>query len=49
MKQGQKLHLVTAKDKLRTLLGNGLKYDDKRALCFSAEKSDQATIENLME
>jgi len=42
---GAKIALVTAKDKLRTLLGNGLKYDDKRALCFSAEKSDQATIE----
>jgi phosphonoacetate hydrolase len=43
--QGAKIALVTAKDKLRTLLGNGLKYDDKRALCFSAEKSDQATME----
>ena len=41
---GAKIALVTAKDKLRTLLGNGLKYDDKRALCFSAEKSDQATM-----
>ena len=43
--QGAKIALVTAKDKLRTLLGNGLKYDDKRALCFSAEKSDQANME----
>ena len=43
--QGAKIALVTAKDKLRTLLGNGLKYDDKRALCFSAEKSDEATME----
>ena len=42
---GAKIAVVTAKDKLRTLLGNGLKYHDKRALCFSAEKSDQATIE----
>jgi len=42
---GAKIALVTAKDKLRTLLGNGLKYNDKRALCFSAEKSDQATME----
>ena len=41
---GSKIALVTAKDKLRTLLGNGLKYDDKRALCFSAEKSDQANM-----
>ena len=44
-KKGAKIALVTAKDKLRTLLGNGLKYDEKRALCFSAEKSDQATME----
>ena len=42
---GAKIALVTAKDKLRTLLGNGLQYNDSRALCFSAEKSDQATIE----
>jgi phosphonoacetate hydrolase len=52
--EGAKIALVTAKDKLRTLLGNGLKYDDNRALCFSAEKSDQATmkvngIENVNE
>ncbi len=40
---GSKIALVTAKDKLRTLLGNGLSFDDERAICFSAEKSDQAT------
>ena len=40
---GSKIALVTAKDKLRTLLGNGLTFDDNRAICFSAEKSDQAT------
>jgi phosphonoacetate hydrolase len=32
---------VTAKDKLRTLLGHGLK-----GICFSAEKADQATLAN---
>ncbi len=42
---GAKIALVTAKDKLRTLLGNGLKFDQNRAICFSAEKSDQATLE----
>lgn len=52
--EGAKIALVTAKDKLRTLLGNGLKYNEKRALCFSAEKSDQTTmklngIENVNE
>ena len=43
---GAKIVLVTAKDKLRTLLGNGLKYDDKRAICFSAEKSNKANMEH---
>ena len=32
---GSKIALVTAKDKLRTLLGNGLGFDDNRAICFS--------------
>ena len=41
---GAKIAVVTAKDKLRTLLGNGLNFNDKRAICFSAEKSDQANI-----
>ncbi len=44
-KSGAKIAVVTAKDKLRTLLGNGLNFNDKRAICFSAEKSDQANIE----
>ena len=44
---GAKIALVTAKDKLRTLLGNGLKFSENKTICFSAEKSDQATkIEN---
>ena len=43
--EGAKIALVTAKDKLRTLLGNGLKYNENRALCFSAEKSNQATMD----
>ena len=43
-KAGAKIALVTAKDKLRTLLGNGLSFNENRAICFSAEKSDQATI-----
>jgi phosphonoacetate hydrolase len=40
---GAKVAVVTAKDKLRALLGNGLKFDDGRAVCFSAEKSDTTT------
>lgn len=35
---GRKVAVVTAKDKLRTLLGHGL-----AGICFSAEKADQAT------
>ena len=35
---GAKLAVVTAKDKLRLLLGKGMK-----GICFSAEKADQAT------
>ena len=40
---GARVAVVTAKDKLRALLGKGLRYDDGRAICFSAEKSDTAT------
>jgi len=40
---GARVAVVTAKDKLRTLLGAGLRFDEDRAICFSAEKSDQAT------
>jgi phosphonoacetate hydrolase len=36
---GAKVAVVTAKDKLRTLLGSGMK-----GICFSAEKADQATL-----
>ncbi|RWM12433.1 MAG: phosphonoacetate hydrolase [Mesorhizobium sp.] len=40
---GAKVAVVTAKDKLRALLGKGLKFEDRRAMCFSAEKSDTTT------
>lgn len=40
---GAKVAIVTAKDKLRALLGAGLSFDDDRARCFSAEKSDTST------
>ncbi len=43
-KAGAKIAVVTAKDKLRTLLGNGLNFNNKRAICFSAEKSAYANI-----
>jgi phosphonoacetate hydrolase len=41
---GAKVAVVTAKDKLRALLGKGLAFDQGRALCFSAEKSDTTTV-----
>lgn len=37
--------MVTAKDKLRALLGRGLPLGSGTAVCFSAEKADQATLE----
>ncbi len=43
--QGSKIAVITAKDKLRSLLGNGLNYNENRAICFSSEKSNQTTIE----
>lgn len=50
--QGAKIAIVTAKDKLRKLLSHGLNFNDSKAICFSSEKSDQATkndngIENI--
>ncbi len=42
---GARIAIVTAKDKLRRLLGNELRYGEGGAICFSSEKSDQATIE----
>jgi len=53
-KAGAKLVVLTAKDKLRLLLGNGLTFDDGTAVCFSAERADQCTmkdsgIENVCE
>jgi phosphonoacetate hydrolase len=37
---GHSVAVVTAKDKLRRLLGHGM-----RGICFSSEKADQATLE----
>ena len=42
---GQRIAVVTAKDKLRGLLGNGLVLGQGRACSFSSEKADQASIE----
>jgi phosphonoacetate hydrolase len=37
---GKKVAVITAKDKLRSLLGHGLK-----GICFSAEKADEVTMD----
>jgi phosphonoacetate hydrolase len=42
-KAGARLAVVTAKDKLRLLLGKGLVFDGS-AICFSSEKADKATL-----
>ncbi len=43
---GAKVAVVTAKDKLRTLLGNGLDLNSGRAIAFSSEKADKATLQD---
>jgi len=41
---GAGIAIVTAKDKLRRLLGHGLRFGADGAICFSSEKADQATL-----
>jgi len=43
-KQGAKIVVVTAKDKLRKLLGHKLAIGPGRAICFSSELADKATL-----
>ena len=40
---GSRVAVVTAKDKLRALLGAGLKFDEDRAIAFSSERSGETT------
>lgn len=42
---GAKVAVITAKDKLRRLLGNELRLGSDGAICFSSEKSDQVSLE----
>ena len=44
--KNKKIAIVTAKDKLRSLLGAELKIDTNHARCFSSEKADQANLIN---
>ncbi|MEK9725160.1 MAG: phosphonoacetate hydrolase [Rhodospirillaceae bacterium] len=41
---GASVAIVTAKDKLRRLLGHGLDFASGRAVCFSSEKADETTL-----
>jgi len=41
---GARVAVVTAKDKLRALLGAGLTFENDTAICFSAERSDVANV-----
>ena len=41
---GARVAVITAKDKLRTLLGHGLDMGIGRAIAFSSEKADKATL-----
>ncbi len=41
---GARIAVVTAKDKLRTLLGNGLDMRSGRAAAFSSERADRASL-----
>ncbi|MEL7151616.1 MAG: phosphonoacetate hydrolase [Pseudomonadota bacterium] len=41
---GARIAMVTAKDKLRALLGSGLKFDEDRAIAFSSERSGDTTV-----
>jgi phosphonoacetate hydrolase len=43
-KAGLKVAMVTAKDKLRTLLGKGLDLSGGTAIAFSSEKADKANL-----
>lgn len=43
---GAKVAVVTAKDKLRTLLGNGLDFASGRAIAFSSERADKTTLKD---
>ncbi len=43
---GAKVAVVTAKDKLRLLLGKGLRFGDGTAVSFSSEKADQCTMDD---
>ncbi len=44
-KEGAKIAVITAKDKLRKLLGHGLVIGEGQAICFSSEKADEVSLD----
>jgi len=42
--KGARICIITAKDKLRALLGHGLRFGQGGAICFSSEKAGQANL-----
>ncbi|MDB4223585.1 phosphonoacetate hydrolase [Granulosicoccus sp.] len=43
-KEGHRVAIVTAKDKLRALLADGLSFDENRAVCFSSERAAETIV-----
>jgi phosphonoacetate hydrolase len=43
-REGARIAVITAKDKLRRLLGHGLSHGAGGSICFSAEKADEVTL-----
>ena len=43
-KNGEKVAVITAKEKLRKLLGAGLSFNDNRAICFSSELASKTNL-----
>ena len=41
---GARVAVITAKDKLRLQLGNGMKFGSNGGICFSSEKADEVTM-----
>ena len=44
-REGARIAVITAKDKLRKLLGHGLTFGQEGSVCFSAEKADELSLE----
>ena len=42
--KGARICIITAKDKLRALLGHGLRFGQDGAICFSSEKAGQVNL-----